>query len=87
MMIETNADDAGLAPTGGERPCIGHVDAVNGRGAPELPSFRPTRAELLELARYWVAARRRRDHARRLRAKRPRPDRLRPKPTKAGGSR
>lgn len=47
-----NADNTDLQPINDR---IGHVDSVNGNGAREVAEFVPTRAELVELAKYWEA--------------------------------
>jgi hypothetical protein len=44
-----NVDNGDLQPAGG----IGYVGVVNGGAALEVPGFLATRAELVELARYW----------------------------------
>jgi hypothetical protein len=51
-----NADNADLQPTmgGGGLILIGYVHEVNGANALEAPEFVATRAELLELAKYWA---------------------------------
>jgi len=48
-----NADNADLQPMGLPTVCIGRVDIVNGSEAREVGGFIPTRAELVELAKYW----------------------------------
>ena len=52
----TTADgenDNSAAP--GRRVTFGFVDAVHGPGSEVLPTYGPTRHELLELTRYWMA--------------------------------
>ena len=56
MSIQTqiNEDNPDLQPlTDGHLVYIDCVDAVNGAAARDVPEFVPTRAELLELLRYW----------------------------------
>jgi hypothetical protein len=58
MQTATNRDNAHFQPlTGnlcdGRVAYIGYVDDVNGSPASEVPEFAVTRAELLELAKYW----------------------------------
>jgi len=48
-----NADNADLQPLAAGPVLIGCVDAVNGTAAQEVPEFVITRAELVELAKYW----------------------------------
>lgn len=48
-----NIDNQWLWPTAG---FIGCVDEVNGVGAQEIPEFVPTRAELIQLLKYWRAS-------------------------------
>jgi len=53
MSNKSNEDSLGLEPLYAGNFVIGFVDAVNGPGAREVPEFKPTRAELLELIKYW----------------------------------
>lgn len=48
-----NADNADLQPLLPGPCAIGHVENVNGSDAAEVPAFVVTRAELLELVKYW----------------------------------
>jgi len=53
--IVRNQDNDHLLPSGNSQFVIGYVDEVNGEGAEEIAAaFVPTRAELLQLARYWT---------------------------------
>ena len=51
--ITMNSDNSDLGPVEGGCVTIGYVDQVNGPCALEVPTFVPTRAELLQLIRYW----------------------------------
>jgi hypothetical protein len=48
-----NADNMDLQPLFVGPFVVGHVDNVNGPGAHEVPEYLPTRAELLEVLKYW----------------------------------
>lgn len=52
-VIKANADNADLMPLGSPQILIGCVGDVNGEGARDFPQFVPTRAELLELLKFW----------------------------------
>ncbi len=47
-------DSEGLGCIGDGKVSIGYVDEVNGAGAVEIPSFVPTRHELIQLVKYWA---------------------------------
>ena len=49
-----NSDNEYLEALVGPAHVIGHVDAVNGAGAEEMPSFIPTRHELEQLVKHWA---------------------------------
>jgi hypothetical protein len=48
-----NRDSAGLEALTGWGVTIGFVNYVIGEGALEVPEFVPTRAELLQIVKYW----------------------------------
>ena len=51
LRVVCNADNHLVMPLLGT---FGHVDEVNGHGAEEIPVFVPTRAELIQIAKYWA---------------------------------
>jgi hypothetical protein len=53
MNSTVNADNLDLQPLTVGCFIIGQVDIVNGNEAREVPDFRATRGELLELVKYW----------------------------------
>jgi hypothetical protein len=53
MSDTVNADNLDLQPLCAGGFTIGFVNEVNGPGAREVPQYTPTRAELLELIKYW----------------------------------
>ena len=53
MSNKSNKDNLDLQPSYAGNFVIGFVDEVNGPGAREVPEFKPTRAELLELIKHW----------------------------------
>ena len=48
--VVSNSDNEWLGPMWG----CGFVDEVNGPGAEEIPSFTPTRHELIQLVMFWA---------------------------------
>jgi len=49
-----NPDSHGLGWWGDERSFVGYIDEVNGPGSVEVPDYKPTRHELIQLAKYWA---------------------------------
>lgn len=53
MENTVNDDNSDLQPIRIDPFVVGFVDEVNGPASREVPEYSPTRAELLELAKYW----------------------------------
>lgn len=53
LTIWKNRDNDSLLPRGNEKFIVGFVDEVNGAGTQEVPTYDPTRREILELVKYW----------------------------------
>ena len=49
-----NPDSEGLGCWENERFVVGYIDEVNGPGAVEVPGFKVTRHEAIQLAKYWA---------------------------------